>query len=58
MTKQQPKLCDFSCKYADFAKDAYCSDNITMYCKKMKTMVRKFSPCLLEKKSKKAPRKK
>ncbi len=52
MAKQDEKFCDFSCKHAEFAKDAYCSDNITMYCKKLKKMVRKYSLCLMEKKNK------
>ena len=52
------KLCDFSCEHAEFAKDTYCSDNITMYCLKAKTMIRKFSPCVvLQKKKKKKNRK-
>jgi len=50
--KQPRKLCDFSCKYAEFTQDAYCSDNITIYCKKLKKLVRKFSPCSLDKKTK------
>ncbi len=50
MAKEE-KFCDFSCEHAEFAKDAYCSDNITMYCQKTKTMVRKYSPCLLQKKA-------
>lgn len=52
MTKEE-KFCDFNCEHAEFAKNAYCSDNITMYCKKAKKMVRKYSPCILEKKAKK-----
>jgi len=50
---QPEKLCDFSCEHAEFAKDTYCSDNITMYCKKAKTMVRKFSPCVVLQRKKK-----
>ena len=52
MAKEE-KICDFACEHAEFAKNAYCSDNITMYCKKTKKMVRKYSPCILEKKAKK-----
>ena len=48
--EQYPKFCDFSCKYAEFSKDTYCSVNITMYCKKKKQMIRKFDPCLMRKK--------
>ncbi|MBN1844541.1 MAG: hypothetical protein JW810_02580 [Sedimentisphaerales bacterium] len=47
------RLCDYSCRYAEFARDGYCSDNVTMYCRKAKAMVRKFSPCPLSKKTKK-----
>lgn len=46
---KEDKVCDFTCEHAEFAKDAYCSDNITMYCKKTKKMIRKYSPCILEK---------
>ena len=42
---QPEKLCDYSCTHAEFARNAYCSDNITIYCKKLKKMVRKFTPC-------------
>jgi predicted choloylglycine hydrolase len=49
---QEDIVCNFACEHAEFAKDAYCSDNITMYCKKAKTMVRKYSPCVLCKKAK------
>ena len=51
MTKEE-KVCNFACEHAEFAKDAYCSDNITMYCQKAKTMVRKYSPCILRMKTK------
>ena len=47
------KLCDFSCEHAEFVQDAYCSDNITLYCKKTNTLVRKFSPCVIRRKKKK-----
>ncbi|MBN2377391.1 MAG: hypothetical protein JXD22_13390 [Sedimentisphaerales bacterium] len=43
--KQSEKLCDYSCEFAAFARHAYCSDNVTIFCKKLKKMVRKFSPC-------------
>ena len=53
---EDDKVCDFTCEHAEFAKDAYCSDNITMFCKKAKKMVRKYSLCVLRKKPKKMKR--
>jgi hypothetical protein len=57
MVDEEEKVCDFSCEYAEFAKDAYCSDNITMYCKKYKKMVRKYAECLKKKKRNKGAKK-
>ncbi|MBN2377393.1 MAG: hypothetical protein JXD22_13400 [Sedimentisphaerales bacterium] len=43
--KQSEKLCDYSCEFAALARNACCSKNATIFCKKLKKMVRILSPC-------------
>ena len=38
-------VCTFRCKHAGHIKDTYCSDNVTIFCKRTGRVVRKWTPC-------------